>query len=271
MTVSCDQVLGASYDLSNRPAVGDLLQYRVEACYRYLDDAGLVGSRESFVGVCTRTVEALTAEGPEETIVWTDVHRRTAVGDEPWEEVESLDWANGVTYRFSSDIGLADLYKCSDGFPRDLLGWNVLLLFLDAHVEFDFPRWTRFGINDLNRVGDEVTTVDDDVFVIDFPPIRAEFAGGIPYVTRFQGLTTVSNASCAILEIDIGRRNPLSMQIGDAEFSGTSTVWRQLSIRLSDGVVECGTSVEWVLTNGMVINPTYSIQRLSDDDATSGF
>ncbi|MGH2785554.1 MAG: hypothetical protein ACRDJ1_09845 [Actinomycetota bacterium] len=260
-------VLNREFDLRHRPQPGDTSRYRMEACYRLLDGQGQVRNTDSYVGEFQRVCEPATTPGvTSELITWTNVIKRWATEDQPYEAPEAIDWAEGFSYRFTSAMDFpelnAEILRNAPDFPRDLIGWNILLLAIDAHVEFDLPRTTPAEVGKLKRVGDEVLITFDGESVIEFGPLRAVFQA-VDHFNRFTALTLDGGALCGILESDIPSRVPLTMHMDGHPMEGSSSLVRKMVIRAEDGALQSGTSIEFVCTDGMWINSIYSIEPLS--------
>lgn len=253
-----------AYDLSYRRCAGSTARYRVAAAYHDLDQRGLRSGSEIYIGEMDRRV---LDSGPpvREEIVWSSFLHRTLDKDGRVAAEVPLEWAEGFSYenRFDSVEGFVE---ASAGIQRDVEGWNVFLLMLDAHIEFDLPRSEAGKIGSLRVPGDEVELTSDGPTVLDFEPfIRAEFEGGLPSRSRFLGITGAGHAS-AVLESNYGdRRYPFTMTPGGGDALAASTsLRREVQVRLPDGLLERGTSVEWVCVEGRWINPIYTIELLDE-------
>jgi hypothetical protein len=266
------EILDREYDLRHRPRSGEESYYRTEACYRLTGSDGLTVRRDSYVGDFMRLVESVEDDVATETITWENVVRRWGLGDGPYEAPESIEWARGCTYVFSPAIGLEDLNEKAKAFPHDMLGWNVFLLAIDAHVEFDLPRSSQSGIDELRRIGDVHTVVPHgDGPGIDFSPFITTSSFKVrSYDLRFAALTMCGGLACAVLESLIRDRAAFDMTMGETAMVSSSELKRTIVSRLADGALERGTSVEWVCANGMWINPVYTIERISRVEFESG-
>jgi hypothetical protein len=259
------KTLTRDFDLRYRPKVGDVGYYRLDIVYRSLDSLGAVTTRENWSGVFRRAVDAIDASGKvTETITWRDAGRRFADAGGQYGEREVQEWAEGFTYTFSAEDGYEDFHWDTENFPKDLYGWNVLLLQLDAHFEFDFLRSSRHGaIEKLTRVGDTVLTPDSNTpfwlglpGVIDVPAFNKQNLR-----TTFVGLTRCHDAPCALLQFDMDT-SPFSSEMMGMEIDSSSQFAGTLKVRLSDGALEEGEFLEWVFAMGGVINPSYTIERI---------
>ena len=265
---SVGDLLDRAFDLQHRPQPGDTSRYRMEARYCLLDEQGLVRHTDSYVGEFRRTCEPATTPGDTaEVITWTNIIRRWATEDQPFDAPEVIDWAEGYSYRFTSSMEFpelnAELLDKATAFPRDLVGWNVLLLAIDAHVEFDLPRTPPANVRQLSRVGDEVAITFDGESVIEFGPMRAVFQA-VNHVNRFAALTLDGGNLCGILESDIPDRVPLMMHMDGNRMDGSSSLIRRLVIRAEDGALRRGSSIEYVCTDQMWINSIYTIEALPE-------
>ena len=248
--------LDGPYDLSYRPAGGAVNRYRMQAEYRYLDGRGLVAERQICCGEFTRH----PTDRPEgsERITWTGLVYRSA-GCET-----QLKWAEGFTYVYSWDRGFAALTSAAAALPRTIEGWNVFVLMIDAHAEFDLPRSKEQSIESLRRPGEVVESTSPEAFVIDFSPLLvAEFPAGTYRQSRFVGIGDEQGKPWAVLESDIPRRQPFEIRTPEATLKSSSSLRREMRIRLEDGVLEDGVTSEWVCVDGRWINPTYTIARVA--------
>jgi hypothetical protein len=250
--------------------VGSTARYRVEAAYNSLDGDGLPAGTDVYSGEMSRRI--VDADPPaREEVVWTGFTHRTLDSDGAVSAEVRLEWADGFTYEhcFSYDArsnGIAALFDASTGIRRDLDGWNVFLLMLDAHVEFDMPRCPAWRIGDLSAPGDEAELNIGGAMVLDFRPfIRVEFAAGSSSRSRFVGVIDADGHGSAVLESDSPRRHPFTMQPeGAARLSASTSLRREIQIRLADGLLERGKSVEWVCIEGRWVNPVYTTELLGE-------
>ena len=260
-----------AYDLSYRPAEGSTARYRVEAAYHNLDAHGLPAGSEVYSGEMTRHVVD-AGPPPREDVVWTGFLHRTLGTDGAVSAEAPLEWADGFVYehRFSYEAwsdGIEALLEASTGIRRDLDGWNVFLLMLDAHIEFDMPRSAAWRIGTLRAPGDEAELSIGEAMVLDFEPfIRADFDAGSSSRSRFVAVTDVGGHESAVLESNFGdHRHPFTMQPEGAPCLGASTsLRREIQIRLSDGLLERGSSIEWVCVDGRWVNPIYATELLGE-------
>jgi hypothetical protein len=274
-----------------------MARYRVEAAYHDLDGLGLPAGSEVYSGEMTRRI--VDADPPvREKVVWRGFRRRTRGADGAVGPDVPLEWADGVAYehRFSYDTwsdGIEALLEASTGIRRDLEGWNVFLLMIDAHIEFDMPRSAAWRIGALNVPGDETELIELDMprsaawrigalnvpgdeteltiaeaIVLDFEPfIRADFAAGESSRSRFVAVTDADGHESAVLESDFSHRHPFTMRPGGtASLSASTSLRREIQIRLSDGLLERGRSVEWVCVDGRWVNPVYTTELLGENN-----
>jgi hypothetical protein len=264
------EVLQDDYDLSYRPDVGDTTFHRLDIVYRTLNDRGLPANLENFRGDLRRVVNAVEASGRVvETITWRNIARRVAEDGEHYGAPESFDWAKEIEYIFSAEDSHEDFFNWDiDKLPRDLNGWNVLLLAVDAHFEFDFLRSERHGaITKLRRIGDTVVAPDTDKpFAINFAPlIECPAFTKRNMRTTFVGLTVRNGHHCALLSFDMDP-SPFDMKFGEVDMQVTSTFSGTLTVRLTDGVLEHGEFLEWVFNGAACISPVYEITRIEQED-----
>jgi hypothetical protein len=264
-------ILVDEHDLSYRPKVGDTSYYHLNIIYRSLDERGLVASRENYAGDFRRVVTSSDPSRVDEQITWRNIIHRTGEGlTAPWTPTGTFDWAKEFSYAFSGEDDHEDFFKWDfSGFPRDLDGWNVLLLAVDAHFEFDYLRSSRHGaIGTLRRIGDEIVGPDSDKpFRIPFLPlIEVPAFTKRNMRTRFEGLTLREGKPCALLSFNMDP-SPFTMTMGGNEMQSTSTFAGTLDVRLTDGALEHGQFLEWVFTTIGVVSPMYEITRIE----ASGF
>lgn len=266
------ELTSKEFDLRYRPAVGERNFYRESVCYRNLDEIGQVVSLDYYQGDLERVVDSVDGAGRViETITWQNVVHATGDGpDGPLEDAESLAWANGYSYTFSAEED--EPHWSIEGWPRDLVGWFVHCLVIDAHYEYDFLRSVHHGaIDRLKRVGDVVVPPDNERgFPIHFPPLV-----DVPAFTKrelkttFVGLTLLNDEPCALLEFDMDA-SPFIMTMDGGELKMTPRFSGTLTSRIRDGVLESGEFTEWVLGMGGSISPRYEIKRISAADYASG-
>ena len=157
-------------------------------------------------------------------------------------------------------------------FPNDLIGWGVHCLVIDAHYEYDFFRSTEHGaIGKLRRIGDVVTPPDNErPFPIHFGPFIE-----VPAFTKrnlrseFTGLTRKNGEACGIISFDMDA-SPFYMLMDGNRMDLTPRFSGTLTVRLSDGALEHGRFVEWVIGGGTVISPMYEIWRIDETDYETG-
>jgi hypothetical protein len=204
--------------------------------------------------------------GVTETVTWRNLTHITADQlDRPVKET-AIEWADGVSYEYDSGQSLADLLRQAERFPRDLDGWNALLLMVDAHIEFDNPRAASSGVTELKRIGDCSAHQRREEFAISLAPFAtATFPGGEWTEAKFVGLSLIEDAPCAILTSTSRGRVPFKVEADFGTFAASTGLRRELNVRLQDGVLEDGVSVEWVCVADRWINPLYTIERTDPD------
>ena len=273
MTDELTSVLGATYDLSYRPAPAAASYYCLDILYRSIGDEGKVKGVENWRGGFRRAVDTVDPDGAvRETITWKHASRRERGADTPFGEWQLLDFAEDFTYPFCAEDDYPDFQPDYSGFPRGeatwTLGWNVLLLTVDAHFEFDFLRSRRHGgIDRLRQVGDTCLTPDTDhPFRLELPPMV-----DVPGFTKrnlrntFVGLTSAGGEACGVVAFGMDV-SPFEMTIGGHSF-GISSIFRgTLTMRLDDGSLEHGEFDEFVVSANGPVYPRYEIRRI--DEAT---
>lgn len=264
-------ILNEEFDLRYRPQVGDTSFYRLDIVYRPLDDRGLPFNRENWRGTFRRVVDKVEDSGRVvETISWRNIQRRFVEGEGEFGAPETFDWAENISYSFSAEDGHEVVLDSLDvdSFPKDLHGWNVLLLCVDAHFEFDHVRSEHHGaIGKLRQIGDSVVNPDHNrPFAIMFPPlIECPAFNKQDPRTSFMGLTMKHGEPCAVLGFEIGP-SPFKMKFGEVDMESTSSFAGTVTQRLSDGAVEHGEFLEFVFSGGGVISPVYEIVRIDESE-----
>jgi hypothetical protein len=273
MTDEPTPVLDATYDLSYRPAPGSSSYFCLDILYRSIGDGGAVKGVENWRGGFRRSVDRIDPDGAvRETITWKHTVKRDRGADTPFGEWQALDFADDFTYPFCAEDDYPDFQPDYSVFPRGEdtwpLGWNVLLLTVDAHFEFDFLRSRRHGaIDRLRRIGDSCLTPDTD------HPFRLELAPvvDVPAFTKrdlrntFIGLAAAGGEACGIVAFGM-EVSPFQMTIGGHTFDVSSIFRGTLTIRLGDGSLEHGEFDEFVMGATPPVYPRYEIRRI--DEAT---
>jgi len=272
MTNELKSVLDNTYDLSYRPASGDTSYYCLDILYSTLGEGGKVQSVANWRGGFRRTVDGIDADGAvQETIVWQRSGRRERDAGSPFgDEWEPLGFFEGFTYPFSAEDDYPDFQPDYSGFPSDEagwpLGWNALLMTVDAHVEFDYLRSRRHGaIDKLRTIGDTCVTPDSDhPYRLALPPMV-----DVPAFTKrnlrntFEGLGKVNGAACAIIAFTM-EVSPFQMSIGGTAFDCSSAFRGTISVNLADGSVEHGEFDEFVMGAAGPVYPRYEIRRIDE-------
>ncbi|MGH2785565.1 MAG: hypothetical protein ACRDJ1_09900 [Actinomycetota bacterium] len=265
-------LLDQEFDLRYRPQPGDRSHYRLTIVYQPLTSLGARVHREEWAGDFERLVEAVDGQRVTETITWRHFSRRFADGDEEYGEAESFPWAEGLAYKFSAEDSYADFHWGYDHFPRDLMGFNAMLLTIDAHFEFDFLRSSHHGaIESLRRIGDRVVVPDTGTpFEIRFDPLIVTPGFNKQNLrTGFEGISQVDGEPTAIVSFDMDP-SPFTMMLMENELSQSSTFNGILTIRLSDGALERGSFCEYVFNSGGCINAVYELTRIDEARYASG-
>ncbi|MGH2785564.1 MAG: hypothetical protein ACRDJ1_09895 [Actinomycetota bacterium] len=268
------EALQREFDLRYRPKAGDESFYRLDIVYRTLEELGTYSAREGNRGDFKRVVGSVDDAGAvRETITWNNVCRREAKGDEPFSPWEHLTWADGFEYPFSAEEPYDKFHWNYESFPRDQIGWFVLLLTVDAHFEFDYLRSTRHGaIERLRRIGDRVVSPDsNEPFWLGLPPIVDVPAFNKQNLrTTFEGLTTRNGHDCALLRFEMDR-SPFEMVFGEERVKASSTFEGTLTVRLADGSLEHGEFLEYVFQSVGTVSPIYEITRIDEASYTKGY
>lgn len=264
-------VLDAPYDLAYRPTPGSSGYYCLDILYRSLDAGGNVAEIENWRGGFKRTVDTIDPNGSvRETITWKHAGKRSRAAESPFAAWERLDFAQDFTYEFCAEDDYADFRPDYSSFPNGKstwqLGWNMLLLTVDAHFEFDFLRSQRHGaIDRLRRVGDTCTTPDTGLpFRLTLPPMVE-----VPAFTKrnlrtaFQGLTQVDGVACGIVAFTMDV-SPFQITIGAATSACSSFFRGTLSVNLGDGSLEHGEFDEFVAGTSGPVYPRYEIRRIHE-------
>jgi hypothetical protein len=271
-------LLDRSFDLCYRPSVGHHSFYELDIVYDMLDVRGVTTRRENYRGRFERTVESIEAGRVVEWISWRNVgHRDAPSGREygPWKYPE---WAQLLRYRFVAEDEYDEFPWPYDAFPRDdevwPISWNIALLSVDAHFEFDFLRSVRHGaIDRLRRVGDSVLAPDaSKTFWLGLPPVIETPAFTKPNLTTtFAGLTKVSEQPCALIDFSMGT-GVFEVRIGNMVEKLSSSFQGTLTVALDDGSLERGSFSEYVFGGEAVMRPRYQIHRIPAADffAASG-
>jgi hypothetical protein len=263
--------LEATYDLSYRPKVGDTSYYRLDIVYRTLDGQGLTAKKENYRGDFRRAVQSVEGSGRVvEEITWQNVARREVEGDADFGPLEPIEWAQGFSYPFSAEDSYKDFHWGYDSFPRDLVGWNVLLLTVDAHFEFDFLRSSHHGaIEKLRRIGDAVVTPDSGTpFWLGLPPLVDVPAFNKQNLRNtFQALTHKLGAPCGVIAFDMDP-SPFEMDFAGTKVAVSSSFAGTLTVRLSDGALEHGEFLEFVfgMPDAVCVSPCYEIVRIDESE-----
>ncbi len=296
--VSLTDLLADEFDLKPRYNVGEDRYYRLLITYNNLDSQGMTASRAQFIGDFRRHVDSVDATAKAyETITWRNIFFRGGGPTGPYSEPVPLPWAEGYSYRFSAEDGYAEFPWEYQGIPRDALGWNFVLLTIDAHFEFDFLRSTRHGaIEKLRRIGDEVITPDSDqTFDVLFPPMvtdcRFHRRG---YRTRFAGLTLICNKPCAVIEfamatspfrmttegLTLSEGAPAASEPIRAQVELSSTFAGTINITLEDASIDSGAFIEYVFScpaegdgsnrSAGAIRPEYKLGRITKQSFETG-
>jgi hypothetical protein len=261
-------LLDADYDLRYRPAAGDRSYYELDIVYRRLDQRGLPAQLENLNGLFQRSVERVEASGRvQETVSWARVGRREAADGGDYGPWDFPSWAQGISYPFAAEDSYQDFHWQYDGLPRDdstwMTSWQIVLLTVDAHFEFDFLRSSRHGgIEKLRRIGDSVLTPDSEgSFWLGLPPVV-----DVPAFTKpglrltFAGLTRRGQHDCALLEFSMGT-GAFEMIVAGQRQPMSSTFRGTLAVRLDDGSLESGEFDEFVFSGGVCTNPRYELRR----------
>ena len=271
MTGELTSVLDASYDLSYRPAPGSSGYYCLDILYRTLGDGGKVKGVENWRGGFRRRVDRVDPDSAvRETITWKHAVKRDRGADGPFGEWQALDFAEDFTYPFCAEDDYPKFQPDYAGFPRDEatwpLGWNVLLLTVDAHFEFDFLRSRRHGaIDRLRRIGDTCLTPDTDhPFRLELPPMV-----DVPAFTKrnlrntFIGLAPAGGEACGIVAFGMDV-SPFQMTIAGQTFDVSSIFRGTLTMRLDNGTLEHGEFDEFVMGAAGPVYPRYEIRRIDE-------
>lgn len=271
--MSTQSALAATYDLTYRPKAGTSSFHCMDINYRRLGDGGRVASVDNWRGGFRRQVDAVADDGSvQETITWKHVGTRVQAADQPFPEWTVLDWAHDFTYPFGAESDYSDFHWSYDSFPRDEttwpLGWNVLLLTVDAHFEFDFLRSKRHGaIDRLTKVGDSLIVPDSDhPFWLGLPPIV-----DVPAFSKrnlrntFLGLGRANGVDCGVVAFGMDV-SPFQVVIMGETFDTSSIFRGTLHVNLEDGVLEHGEFDEFVIGAQGPVFPRYEIRRI--DEAT---
>lgn len=259
-------LLTREYDLSYRPQLGSPSFYVMDIVYRHAGPARQT-SVENYRGVFVRTPAAATSGGVAETVVWRHIGHREGPGPEEIGEWQRVEWADAFTYEFNAEQDYDDYHWSYDSFPRDanwLVSWNVALLTLDAHFEFDFLRSRRHGaIDRLRRVGDSVLTPDSDrPFWLGFPPMV-----DVPAFTKrglrstFLGLARSGGEDCGVLGFAMDP-SPFEMTVAGTTTEASSSFRGTMHIRLTDGSLERGEFDECVVGANEYVYPRYTIRQV---------
>jgi len=272
--MNTDDALRQEFDLRYRPKVGDESFYRLDIVYRTLEELGTYSAREGYRGDFKRAVDSVGSDGAvRETITWNNVCRREAKGDEPFGPWEHLGWADGFQYAFSAEDSYDDFHWNYEDFPKDQIGWFVLLLTVDAHFEFDFLRSTRHGaIERLRRLGDVVVAPDSNTpFWLGLPPIMDVPAFNKQNLrTTFEALTARNGHHCAQLRFQMDQ-SPFEMIAGGTTIQASSTFEGTISVRLDDGSLEHGEFLEYVFQSIGTASPIYDISRIDEASYLKGY
>jgi hypothetical protein len=259
-----------TFDLTYRPTVGELSYYSLDILYRSIGDAGSVAGVENYRGVFRRSVDDVVPGRVSETITWRHIGRREGSGDSGLSPWDVIDWAEGFSYPFDAEAAYDDFHWGYDSFPRDdaswLVSWNVLLLTVDAHFEFDFLRSRRHGaIEQLRHVGDSVLTPDSDhPFWLGLPPVV-----DVPGFTKrnlrttFVGLTVRDGTPCALLDFGMDV-SPFQMTIAGTTLDVSSIFRGTLHVRLDDGSLQYGEFDEVVMRKDAPVYPCYELRRVDE-------
>jgi hypothetical protein len=261
--------LAGSYDLTYRPQPGTSSFHCLDIIYRQIGEGGVVKGVENWRGAFRREIDSVdTDRGVTETITWKHVGRRERTAEPPYGEWQAIDWAHDFSYQFRAESDYSDFHWGYESFPRDEstwpLGWNVLLLTVDAHFEFDFLRSKRHGaIDQLTKVGDSLLTPDSDrPFWLGLPPVV-----DVPAFTKrnlrstFIGLGRANNVDCGVIAFGMDV-SPFEMTIAGATVSISSIFRGTLHVNLEDGVLEHGEFDEFVVGARDSVFPRYEIQRI---------
>jgi len=264
--------LAAEYDLRYRPAPGERFFYQLDIVYRSLAEDGL-RRLENYRGIFDRAVEGVSQDGrAQETITWRRVGRREAAGTSGYGPWEYPEFAQNLSYPFSAEDDYNEFHWQYDALPRDdatwLTSWNVVLLTVDTHFEFDFLRSTRHGgIERLRRVGDSVICPDaSHTFWLGLPPVVDVPAFSKPNLQlRFAGLSRRGGHDCGLLEFSMGP-NQFEMLTAGQRQQMSSSFRGTISVRLADGSLQHGEFDEYVLNPAGCTSPRYEITRLDNPE-----
>ncbi len=261
-------VLNDSYNLALNTPVGDRSYYRLSCAYNDLNEIGVVESVNEIRGRLERVVKGIRPDGGrEEHVTWDQIEfimqpdmTKPALAPIP------LEFGNGWSYDFCAEKDYEDFDWKTDGIPKDGIGWNFLLLTIDAHFEFDFIH-SRFhgAIDKRTRIGDGGLIPDNgkafdillDPAISDCTFIRNEFRN------EFLGLAVKDGQECAILGFDLGV-SPFYMEVKGLDptevnpelihLDMSSTFTGKVYIRLSDGALQYGEFTELVLNENKKAN-----------------
>jgi hypothetical protein len=275
--MNTESALVADYDLAYRPKVGTSSFYCLDIIYRHLDEGGRVKGVDNWRGGFRRQVDSVDPDGSvHETISWKHVGKRERGTDPSFGGWQVLDWAHDFTYPFSAESDYSDFHWGYESFPRGeddwLLGWNALLLTVDAHFEFDFLRSRRHGaIDKLRKVGDTLIVPDSDhPFWLGLPPVV-----DVPAFTKrglrntFLGLGRTSGVDCAVIAFGMDV-SPFEMTIAGTTAEVSSIFRGTLHVNLNDGALEHGEFDEFVVGARDATFPRYEIRRITESSWDGG-
>ena len=286
-------VLNGEYDLTLRTPLHDRSYYRLTITQTPLDELGFDLAKSGIRGDFERFIEHIETDGKiRERITWKNVQYSVmnAISDY-FQNPIKLSWADGYSYSlcieeddYASMIWPAQKFE---GVPRDMLGYEFMLLTVDAHFEFDFFRSHLHGaIKDIRRVGDSVYIPDNGATLnLIFPPAVTECPMTCEDVrTHFLGLTVKGGGVCALLGFETSAA-PFQMVTnvpGDlsqpdklfrvAMDMSTTMYGGMIVIRLDDGSLQGGKYTEFVYTKDSesgqrcTVRVEYALQRIEAEE-----